>query len=163
MRDRPVFQSMAAALALGAVVVLAPPVQIAVRAEPAAPVGPKLTPKLKDLLRQEMAQISGSMREIGTAIATGDHETVADHAARVAAGFILKRSLTAQDKKDLKSAVPPAFLQLDATFHKTAEKLIEAARNRDSAREGEHFSTMMENCVGCHATYAADKFPGLRK
>lgn len=163
MSNRLVLRSMATTLALIAAVILATPEQIAARAETVSPVGPKLTPKLKDLIRQEMTQISDSMKEIGTAIATGDHETVADHAARISAGFILKRSLSEQDKKDLKSAVPPAFLQLDAAFHQTAEKLTEAARNRDPAREGALFSKMMENCVSCHSTYATDRFPGFGK
>lgn len=129
--------------------------------EVVSPVGPKLTDKLRNLIRQEMAQMIASTNAIATAIVTGDHGTVADHADKIVAGFIMKRSLTEEDKKDLREAVPPAFLQLDAAFHETAGKLRDAALDRDSERESAYFSQMMGDCVSCHSTYARDRFPGF--
>jgi hypothetical protein len=75
----------------------------------------------------------------------------------------MKRSLTEKDNADLKRAVPPAFLQLDAAFHNTAAKLIAAAKNKDSELEAFYFSKMLEMCVSCHSTYALDRFPALAK
>jgi len=131
--------------------------------ETMSPVQPKLTPKLQALLKTEMTQISVSTGSITTAIATGDHRTVEQEATHVANGFILKRSLTAQDKKDLKRAAPTAFLRLDAIFHQTAAKLAQAAMKKDSELEGFYLSKMLGYCVSCHATYATNKFTGFTK
>jgi hypothetical protein len=130
-------------------------------AETVSPVGPKLTPKLKELIQEEMVQMINSADEITTAIVIGDHDTIAEEATKIVNGFILKRSLTDKDKKDLKKAVPPAFLKLDATFHQTAAKLLQAAQKKDSELEGFYLAKMLGNCVTCHSTYASDKFPGF--
>jgi hypothetical protein len=132
-------------------------------AESASPVGPKLTPKLRDLIRQEMAQMLDSANAITTAIVTGDHKTVADEATKIVNGFILKRSLTEKDQKDLKKAVPPEFLKLDAAFHRDAGKLVEAANNKYLELEIFYFSQMLEDCTACHSTYASDRFPDFPK
>ena len=62
-------------------------------ADTAAPVGPKLTPKLKRLLKTEMTEITKSTSEITKAIATADHATVEKEATNVANGFISGDSL----------------------------------------------------------------------
>lgn len=126
-------------------------------------VGPKLTPKLKRLLKTEMTEITASTQQIAKAIATGDHATVAAEAVKIANGFILKRSLTDKDKKDLKRAAPMPFLKLDAVFHQTAAKLARAAQKKDSELEGFYLSKMLGYCVSCHSTYAANRFGGLVK
>jgi hypothetical protein len=128
-----------------------------------SPVGPRLTPKLRDLLQQEMGEMIVSANAITTALVTGDHATVADRAAQIVNGFILKRSLTEQDKTDLENAVPPSFLELDATFHQIAAKLVRAAQERDPELEHFYFSNMLEKCVICHSRYASDKFSGFAR
>jgi hypothetical protein len=132
-------------------------------AEPAASVRAKLTPKLQNLLKTEMTQIAVSASKIASAIATGHHGAVAQEATDIADGLILKRSLTDQDKKDLKRAAPAAFLKLDATFHQTAKQLAQAAVKKDSELETFDLSKMLGYCVSCHATYASDKFVGFIK
>jgi hypothetical protein len=129
----------------------------------AAPVGPKLTPKLKQLLKTEMTEITKSTSEITKAITTADHATVEKEAINIAKGFILKRSLTDQDKKDLKRAAPASFLKLDAIFHQTAAKLAQAAKRKDSELEGFYLSKMLGYCFSCHSTYATNKFGGFVK
>jgi hypothetical protein len=151
------------ATALSACVLLAPLPFVEARAETLEPVGPKLTPRLKELLQKEMVEMLESATAITTALVTGDHDSVADNASRIFNGFIMKRSLTEKDKADLKRAVPPAFLQLDAAFHRTAEKLIAAAKSKDSQLEAFYFSKMLEMCMSCHTRYAFDRFPQLAK
>jgi hypothetical protein len=126
-----------AALTIGVVAGLTPPMAVG---EEISPVQPNLSPKLQGLLKTEMTQIAVSTSKITKAIATGDHRAVEQEAMNIANGFILKRSLTDQDKKDLKRAAPAAFLQLDATFHQTAAKLAQAAIGRDPELEGFYFS-----------------------
>jgi len=130
-------------------------------AAPEEPVTPQLTPKLDRLLRQEMAAIDEAMRTIFQALVRGDHGTVADRARAIHDSFILKRELTAADRKALKRAVPPAFLKLDRAFHKDAARLAEAARAGDSERQLAVFQAMTEACVDCHRRFVSDRFPGL--
>ena len=125
------------------------------------PAGPKLTPRLKDLLANEMQQVAQATADLALAIANGDHHTAMDLGVAVRDSFILKQSLTDQDKKDLMSAVPPAFVALDRQFHAAAGKLAHAAEAGDSQLQGFYFSEMLRSCVTCHAEFASDRFPGL--
>lgn len=130
-------------------------------ANAAEPVGPKLTPRLKDLITEEMQLINGASAEVFQAIVAGDHATVAELGQKIHGSFIIKQALTDQDKADLKAAVPPEFLALDAEFHSTAARLAEAGDAKDVAQEQALFAQMTETCVACHGTYASDRFPGL--
>ncbi len=124
-------------------------------------VGPKLTVRLKELLTTEMQQVAQATSELVLAIAAGDHAKTEQLGAAIRDSFILKKSLTAQDKKDLMSAVPAEFVALDRRFHGMAEKLAHAAEMKDSELQGFYFSKMLEACVACHGQFAADRFPGL--
>lgn len=127
----------------------------------AEPVGAKLTPRLKELLADEMRQVAEATGEIALAIAAGDHAGVSQLAAAVRDSFILKQSLTEQDKKDLMSAVPAEFVLLDKHFHSLAGKLAQQAEMQDSELQNYYFSEMLEACVACHRQFATDRFPGL--
>ena len=127
----------------------------------ADPVGPKLTARLKELLAKEMQQVAQATAKLALAIAAGDHASANELGIAVRDSFILKRSLTAQDKKDLMSAVPPEFVALDRRFHGLAGKLAHAAEMKDSELQVFYYSEMVEACVACHARFANDRFPGL--
>jgi hypothetical protein len=127
----------------------------------AEPVGPKLTAKLRDVLRQEMALVLGATQDIVGAIATGDHATIAMRARQIHDSFILEQALTEQDRQDLMAAVPVGFVELDRAFHEISAALAEAARAEDAERELAIFDEMTRSCVTCHARFAADRFPGL--
>ena len=127
----------------------------------AEPVDPELTPKLKSLLIKEMVQIEQAMQEIFSAIVRGQHATVADKGQAIHDSFILKQSLTEEDRQDLKAAVPAEFLQMDAHLHELSASLAEAGRSEDTPRQLELFDRMAEACVACHSTYTTDRFPGL--
>ena len=127
----------------------------------ADPVGPKLTARLKELIGKEMQQVAQATSELALAIAVGDHARAAQLGADVRDSFILKKSLTEQDKKDLMGAVSPAFLVLDRRFHLMAGKLAEAAAEKNTELQGFYYSKMIEACIACHAQFATDRFPGL--
>jgi hypothetical protein len=84
---------------------------------------------------------------------------VAKHAQAIHDSFILDKKLTAQDRKDLETALPPAFLELDGAFHQLAAKLADAARHKDRELQTYYFGRMVESCQDCHSQYATDKFP----
>lgn len=75
-------------------------------AQSAEPVSPKLTPKLQDLLRKEMLSVNEASQEILAAMVTGDDERVATLAQQIHDSFILRQSMTPEDKADLMAAVP---------------------------------------------------------
>ena len=125
------------------------------------PVGPKLTDRLKELLATEMAQVGEATSTLAHAIATGDHATVADLGAKVRDSFILKQSLTPEDKKDLVGAVPKAFLMLDKRFHGLAGKMAEAAGAKDTELQLFYYGRMLEACAQCHSQFAANRFTGF--
>jgi hypothetical protein len=127
----------------------------------AEPVGPKLTPRLKELLSSEMKQVSKATADLAIAIAGGEHSTVTDLGTKVRDSFILKQSLTPKDKKDLMAAVPPEFVAIDRKFHGLAAKLSGAGKSRDSALQVFYFGKMLDSCVQCHSQYASDRFNGL--
>ena len=79
------------------------------------PVGPRLTPKLRDTLREEMRQVLGASQDILAALVAGDHVTVAERAQNIHDSFILEQSLSEQDLRDLKQA-----MGMDALKCKTA-------------------------------------------
>jgi len=124
-------------------------------------VGPKLTPKLKGLLVEEMRAVLAAQQTILEAISQGNHAVVAEQAQKIHDSFILKQSLTPQDRKDLKAAVPPGFVETDQEFHRAAADLAAAAKRGESEPQLDHFDKMNRFCVTCHGRYAADRFPDL--
>jgi hypothetical protein len=123
------------------------------------PVAPRLTPKLQKLFAEEMIAVQAASQQILAGLAAGDHASVAKHAQAIHDSFILDKKLTAQDRKHLETALPPAFLELDGAFHQLAAKLAEAARHKDRELQTYYFGRMVESCQTCHSQYATDKFP----
>lgn len=124
-------------------------------------IGPKLSPRLKELIGKEMRQVSTAMGTIWTGIAQGNHGIVAEQGMMIHDSFIMKHALTKADKKALVATLPPAFLKLDNEFHELAKKLSVAATAHDSELELFYFEQMTETCITCHKTYAGNRFPGF--
>ncbi len=130
-------------------------------AQNAEPVSPKLTPKLQDLLRKEMLSVNEASQEILAAMVMGDDERVATLAQRIHDSFILRQSMTPEDKADLMAAVPEDFVEMDRGFHEISAELAQAARAKDRPLQQEHFGRMIDACVACHTRYATNRFSGL--
>lgn len=145
----------------GALLMILLGLSFAAEARGPEPVAPKLTPKLQKLFAEEMTTMQRTSNAILTALVTGDRAAVAKNAQEIHDGFILDKNLTAQDRKDLEQAVPPAFIELDGAFHRLALKLAEAARHDDVDLQNYYFGQMVETCQICHSRYATDKFPGF--
>jgi len=130
-------------------------------AQNAEPVSPKLPPKLQDLLRKEMLSISDASREILTALVAGNDERVAALAQQIHDSFILRQSMTSEDKADLLAAVPEGFVKMDRAFHDLSAELAQAGRAGDRSLQQEYFGRMIEACGACHAQYATNRFPSF--
>lgn len=135
----------------------------AARSQELQPVGPKLTPKLLDLLRQEMQAVLQASHEIVQAAAFGEHSTVAEKARQVHDSFILEQSMSEQERKDLIAAVPQEFVNLDRSFHELTGNLAKAARARNQSLIDRYVGEMIAACGGCHSKYATDRFPGFQR
>lgn len=128
----------------------------------AEPVGPQLTEKLRGLLVKEMVEIEAAMQETYSAIIQGRHDEVARNGQAIHDSFILEQSLTQQDRRDLKDAVPAEFLQLDARLHQLSASLAEAGRQQNTPQQVDLFNQMTQSCVACHSRYVTDRFEGLK-
>lgn len=124
-------------------------------------VTPQLTDKLRQLLQEEMRAVQAAMTSIHTAMVLGQHATVAERAQQIHDSFILQQSLTEEDRKDLMSAVPKGFIELDQEFHQLAASLSEAGRNEDSQEQRTIFDSMTRNCIECHGKYVSNRFPDV--
>lgn len=127
----------------------------------ADPVTPNLTDKLSQLLKQEMRSVQSAMATIHVSMVTGDHKQVEAQAQQIHDSFILKQSLTEQDKKDLMAAVPEGFVTLDKDFHRLAAGLADAAKNKDTQKQYKLYNKMTGSCIACHSQYVSDRFDGL--
>lgn len=128
-------------------------------AEQPKPISQKLTPRLNQLLTEEMQMIKQAMKQILDGLIVGDHSLVATNAEQIHASYILSRELTAKDKKDLMKAASPEFLQLDGEFHTTALKLAEAGKHKDYELQRFYYGRLVDSCQNCHSRYVTDKFP----
>ena len=142
-------------------IILAFGVSSVAMAQEVKPVSPELTAKLRDLLRKEMLSIETASKQILSALIAGEDEHVAELAQQIHDSFILKQSMTAEDKKDLMGAVPENFVTRDRAFHKIAAALAEAGREGDRAGQHMEFGRMIDACSACHVLYATDRFPKL--
>ncbi|KAF0166226.1 MAG: hypothetical protein FD157_845 [Rhodocyclaceae bacterium] len=133
----------------------------AIAAEDLQPIGPKLTPRLKQMLSEEMLSVKQAVKMILDGLIVGDHPLVATQAQQIHDSFILARGLTEQDKKDLMKAATPEFLKLDGEFHLTAKKLADSALRKDYELQRFYYSRLVDSCQNCHSQYATDKFPAF--
>ncbi|MDE3109967.1 MAG: cytochrome c [Acidobacteriota bacterium] len=125
------------------------------------PVAPKLTPRLRGLLVSEMVSVRTAAHGILDGLVNGDDASVAMLAQRVHDSFIMERSMTPRDRKDLEAALPKEFVAMDQSFHATAGQLAEAARAHERASEHVLFDRMTATCSACHSRFATDVFKGF--
>lgn len=135
--------------------------QLPALAEERKPEGVAFTPRVRELLVEEMHSIKQASEQILNGLVVGDHSLVENMARQIHDSFILEKSLTEKDRKDLMKAAPAEFLHMDGAFHVTAKKLSEAARHKDRELELFYYSRMIEGCQSCHAKFAPARFPGF--
>lgn len=125
-------------------------------------VGPGLPPKIRGLLLQEMQSINEAGRDIFSALIAGDDARVASLAQQIHDSFIMRQSLTPEDRRQLRAAVPDAFIEMDRGLHEAAHALAQAAAAGDRPLQRERFGRILAACGACHARFAVDRFPGFR-
>ena len=120
-----------------------------------------LSPGLRGLLSKEMLAIQKGMMSITPAYAAGNWDEIANIANKIKDSYILKQSLTQEQKHELHTSLPNGFIKQDQHFHYLSGMLEHAASNKKAELVGFYFSKMSESCVSCHSQYAIHKFPAL--
>ena len=127
------------------------------KTDPAA----RLSLELRQLLIREMQLIDDGMGDLMSAISAGDWPRIEAIARKIQHSFILKQRLTEGQLHELHETLPDAFVRSDIEFHATAGKLADASHRKDAELATFYFSRLVERCVGCHASFAPERFPGL--
>ena len=125
--------------------------------------GLHLSHDLKVILNQEMNEIEQGMMKIIPAISAGDWEHITKIAKKIKNSFILKQKLTEKQIEELHHSLPAEFLEMDHSFHSTAEKLEHAAFQHDGELVNFYFYKLHSQCIKCHSKYASERFPNLKK
>ena len=121
----------------------------------------ELTPESGELLRTEMREITRAMANLIPAVAEGRWDEVSEIGKQISASFVLKQEMSAAQRQELAKVLPPRFKELDRKFHESAEKLSQAAAQRDAELVTFRFYQLMSGCIGCHAQFARSAFPGF--
>lgn len=120
-----------------------------------------LSPGLRELLVEEMVALEDGMMSIIPAYASANWSEIAETADRMEKSYILKKNLTDEQKKELHTSLPGAFIKLDQHFHYLAGMLNHAAKSQKPELVGFYFSELVESCATCHADYATHRFPAF--
>ena len=122
-----------------------------------------LSHDLKVILNQEMNEIEQGMMKIIPAISSGNWENITKIAKKIKNSFILKQKLTEKQIEELHHSLPAEFIEIDHSFHSTAEKLAHAAFQHDGELVNFYFYKLHSQCIKCHSKYASERFPNLKK
>ena len=85
---------------------------------------------LRDLLSQEMQALQQGMMSIIPAYISGKWAEIEHTAGKMKNSYILKQSLSKQQKAELHSILPKGFIEKDQRFHYLAGMLEHAAKNK---------------------------------
>lgn len=116
---------------------------------------------IKLLLTREMQAVEEGMQALLSSIAKGQWQITAEIAKQIQSSYLLKQSLTAEQKAHLHHHLPEQFIKFDYSFHQYAGMLAHAAEAKNSDVVNFYFYKMTDSCVQCHSRYAREKFPGF--
>jgi len=106
-----------------------------------------LLPMMASHQKQNMRDHLVAVQEIVTAVATDDFAAVEASARRI--GYSESMARMCQHM----GAGAPGFEEQALAFHRTADRITEAARSRDRARVLLELGATLQTCTVCHATW----------
>ena len=89
-----------------------------------------LSHDLRSLLAKEMQALQSGMMSIIPAYISGNWGEIETTAEKMKSSYILKKSLTESQVKELHSVLPHEFIKQDQRFHYLAGMLEHAAKNK---------------------------------
>jgi len=117
--------------------------------------------EVKQLFLQEMASLQAGMSSLVPAIVSGNWDEIAATGEQMNDSYIMKHKLSASQRKAIHQSLPPAFIEMDRGFHRSAGMLAHAAKKKNSELVNFYFYRLVDTCVACHSKYATDRFPEL--
>lgn len=121
----------------------------------------QLSPKLRQILTQEMQSVLGGMMALVPAISSGDWHEVAEIGKKIQDSYIMKQELSEAQLEELHHSLPFGFKDLDHSFHHAAGMLAHAAKQGNAEIVHFYFYKLNETCVKCHSRYATHRFPSF--
>ena len=109
-----------------------------------------LTEMMATHQKQEMRDHLRVVQEITAALGKDDFVAIATSAARIA--WSEKQAMMCGHM----GAGAPGFAAMGEQFHHTADRIVEAAKQRDRAGVATALGATLETCVGCHDQYRQD-------
>ena len=122
-----------------------------------------LSPELRGLLGKEMRSLQEGMQAILPAYVSGDLNQVVDISHKIKNSYILKQSISKDQKQELMHKLPASFLKGDQKFHKYAGMLEHVAKEGHMELVGFYYAKLIDSCVACHSEYAVHRFPKLQE
>jgi hypothetical protein len=122
-----------------------------------------LPTELRHLLIEEMRSIQKGMLEIIPALASGDTKKIVNIAKEMENSYVLTRSLSDEQKRELRNTLPPGFFILDGRFHYYSGMLAHVSSNNKTELINFYFGKLAESCANCHSQYAQHTFPNFVK
>lgn len=106
-----------------------------------------LLPEMAQHQKESMRDHLVAVQEIVAALAAGDFAAVESAAARI--GFSERTGAMCRHM----GAAAPGFTEQALGFHRTADRIAAAARERDRARVLGALGETLDTCTTCHATW----------
>ena len=122
----------------------------------------QLDPDIRQLLQQEMQAIQTGMMSLVPAIASGDWNQVAEIGRHIEGSYLLKQTLTNEQRHALHKSLPAEFIKRDQAFHHSAGMLSHAAEMGNADIVNFYFYKLNTACIECHTEFAAEKLPLLK-
>ena len=122
----------------------------------------RLSPEVMNILIREMRYLSGAMRELSTALISGDWQQAATIAIKMRDSFIMKQELTSKQMEELHHDL----------YHRSLPSMIESftstpvcshmpRKRRTPMWQTSTSLSSRRACIKCHSRYAGERFPGF--
>jgi hypothetical protein len=113
--------------------------------DPRAPV--PLLPMMAHHQKQNMRDHLAAVQEIIAALALDDYAAAERAATRIASSPAMEQTCSHM------GAGAPGFTEQSLGFHRTADRIVSAARDRDRTRVLTELGATLQTCTACHDTW----------
>ena len=106
-----------------------------------------LLPMMANHQKQNMRDHLVAVQEIVQGLAANDYDAVEKAAKRIGYSDEMAQMCTHM------GAAAPGFTEQSIRFHRTADRIAEAARTRERAKVLDELGTTLQTCTACHAVW----------
>lgn len=106
-----------------------------------------LLPMMANHQKRNMRDHLVAVQEIVQGVATNDFDAIEKAARRIGYSDEMGQMCTHM------GAGAPGFTEQSLRFHRTADRIVEAARTRERAKVLDELGTTLQTCTACHAVW----------